>query len=370
MDSWLTKIRSFFSGTQTEDERPPEVESRLYAFESELGVTFHNRDLLAQALTHRSFLGCTGGDPNLSNERMEFLGDAVLELIVIEFLYRMYPDDREGALTKRKGLLVSRKVLASSADWMRLGEFILLSDAERESGGTARSSILADTMEAVIGAIYLDQGLPGARDFVENRLLVHADRIFKDLSKANFKSQLQEHVQAQFKTHPRYRVVTEVGPDHRKLFTVEVMVRGRLLGRGQGYNKKEAQQSAARNAMLRLKREASREKIGEDAGAEFESSGADSTSPPESVPTIPNSVPASASPSSASQDDAAASSVPSNAPTPAAADPSSTPPTPVDPSSTRPSHEPPKSRSNVAASALSPSPTSPSAGIPPGDHRV
>ena len=263
MDRWLAKIRSLFAGVSPDEivsvsHDSGATRARLDAFQRDLEVTFIDLALLEQALTHRSYLGSSGGDPALSNERMEFLGDAVLELIVIEYLYGAHPEDREGALTKRKGLLVSRKVLASSAEWMKLGDYVLLSEAERESGGSSRSSILADTFEAVVGAIYLDQGLEPARRFVQKRLLVHADRIFHDLSRANFKSCLQEHVQACFKTHPRYRVVTEVGPDHRKLFTVEVTVHRQLLGRGQGYNKKEAQQSAARNAILKLERDAAR----------------------------------------------------------------------------------------------------------------
>ncbi|MEZ4649128.1 MAG: ribonuclease III [Candidatus Eisenbacteria bacterium] len=286
MDSWLAKVRALFVGVISDE---PDVsphssasnQARLEAFQRDLEVQFLDLALLEQALTHRSYLGSCGGDPALSNERMEFLGDAVLELIVIEYLYRNHPEDREGALTKRKGLLVSRKVLASSAEWMKLGDYVLLSEAERESGGSARSSILADTFEAVVGAIYLDQGLEAARRFVRDRLLIHANRIFQDLSRANFKSQLQEYVQASYKTHPRYRVVTEVGPDHRKLFTVEVNVRGQLLGRGQGYNKKEAQQSAARNAMLRLERDAAR------TGGQFPGPLADTPLEPADEPAIP-----------------------------------------------------------------------------------
>jgi ribonuclease-3 len=189
---------------------------------------------------------------------MEFLGDAVLELIVIEHLYAHYPSEREGHLTKKKGLLVSRKVLADSAKWMQLGRFVFLSDAERGAGGETRTSILADAFEAVIGAIYLDQGLGAARRFIRKTLLTHTDDILKDLG-ANWKSQLQELVQAHYRTHPRYRVVTEIGPDHRKLFTVEVSVRGELLGRGQGYNKKDAQQSSARDALVQLETRAALE---------------------------------------------------------------------------------------------------------------
>jgi ribonuclease III len=249
-------IRRFWSrlvrGSAEEAAAPPEVARILERFQRSIGVRFRDQDLLRQALTHRSFLGCNGADPRLSNERIEFLGDAVLELTVIEFLYAAYPDDREGSLTKKKGLLVSRDVLAQCAEKMGLGASILLSEAERESGGGARFSILADAFESVIGALYLDQGLEVARGFVERRLLEYADSILQDQSLSNYKSLLQEHVQARFKTHPRYRVVSESGPDHLKLFTIEVSVRGNLLGRGQGHNKKEAEQTAARDAMSRL----------------------------------------------------------------------------------------------------------------------
>jgi ribonuclease III len=229
-----------------------DVHEILDRFQEQIGVRFRDQNLLRQALTHRSFLGSNGGDPRRSNERIEFLGDAVLELAVIEFLFQSYPDDREGSLTKKKGLLVSRDVLAQCADRMGLGRSILLSDAEREAGGRARASILSDTFESIIGAIHLDQGLEVARRFVYGHLLVYADSILQDQSLSNHKSLLQEFVQARFKTHPRYRVVTESGPDHLKLFTVEVTIRGTMLGRGQGHNKKEAEQAAARDALARL----------------------------------------------------------------------------------------------------------------------
>ena len=231
---------------------PPEIQEVLDRFQSQIGVRFRDPGVLRQALTHRSFLGSNGADAKLSNERIEFLGDAVLELAVIEFLYQAYPEDREGSLTKKKGLLVSRDVLAQCAERMGLGQSVLLSEAERESGGGSRTSILADAFEAVIGAIHLDQGLDDARRFVRKRLLQDADAILEDQTLSNHKSQLQELVQARFKTHPRYRVVTESGPDHMKLFTIEVSVRGNLLGRGQGNNKKEAEQRAAWDALKQL----------------------------------------------------------------------------------------------------------------------
>lgn len=252
--SWPEWIQSFWDGLRG---RPaPAVstapESRLAAFQEAWALRFRDAQLLRQALTHRSFLGSNGGDARHSNERMEFLGDAVLELIVVQHLYRAYPGDREGDLTKKKGQLVCRDVLARRALELRLGDYILLSDAERDSGGDTRDNILADAFEAVIGALFLDQGLPAAREFVETRLLIKADEILRDPRRTNYKSELQELVQARYRTHPRYRVVTENGPDHKKVFTVEVTVRGCLLGRGQGLNKKEAEQNAAANALTQV----------------------------------------------------------------------------------------------------------------------
>jgi ribonuclease-3 len=230
----------------------PDVRAVLEAFQDRIGPRFRDQELVRQALTHRSFLGSSGGDPALSNERIEFLGDAVLELTVIEFLYAAFPDDREGNLTKKKGLLVSREVLAQCAERMGLGDFVLLSDAEREAGGSGRSSILADTFEAVIGAVYLDAGLEDARRFARRHILCHAGAILRDQSLSNHKSLLQELVQARFRTHPRYRVISEVGPDHHKMFRVEVSIRGRHLGHGRGWSKKEAEQAAAQDALAAL----------------------------------------------------------------------------------------------------------------------
>jgi len=232
--------------------RPEGAPASLAAFQTAWGLQFRDDALLRQALTHRSFLGGNSLDSRFSNERMEFLGDAVLELIVVQYLYHRYPNDREGDLTKKKGQLVCRDVLAKRALELHLGDYVLLSDAERDSGGDQRENILADAFEAVIGALYLDQGLEAAREFVHRQLLFGADDILADPRRANHKSELQELVQARYRTHPRYRVVTENGPDHKKLFTVDVTVRGRMLGSGSGYNKKEAEQNAAANALVRI----------------------------------------------------------------------------------------------------------------------
>ncbi len=227
-------------------------EIKLAEFQSHLGLRFDRPILLRKALTHRSYLQGNGDNVELSNERLEFLGDSVLELIVNEHLYRCYPGKREGDLTKMKSLLVSRSVLARRARSINLGTFVLLSEAEQEAGGRRRTSILADTYEAVLGAIYLDRGFEAARMFVEHNLLSSAEKILSDRAHTNYKNILQELVQAEYKTHPRYRTSSEEGPDHEKIFTVEVNVHGKSFGEGRGTNKKQAEQEAARSALARL----------------------------------------------------------------------------------------------------------------------
>jgi ribonuclease-3 len=148
---------------------------------------------------------------------------------------------------------VSRSILSNQAKAMDLGRFLFLSEAERDSGGRHRASILADSFEAVVGSIYLDGGLGEARRFLSHHLLHEAERILRDRKFTNYKSLLQEYVQAEFKTYPRYRISSQSGPDHKKVFTVDVSVRGRKLGEGRGTNKKKAEQSAAKNALESLR---------------------------------------------------------------------------------------------------------------------
>jgi ribonuclease-3 len=247
----LRALIQHFLGRPTQAKTGDE-EVKLAEFQSYLGLRFERPILLRKALTHRSYLQGNGDNVELSNERLEFLGDSVLELIVNEHLYRCYPGKREGDLTKMKSLLVSRGVLARRARAINLGTFVLLSEAEQEAGGRRRTSILADTYEAVLGAIYLDRGFEAARMFVEHNLLSDAEKILSDRAHTNYKNILQEHVQAEYKTHPRYRTSSEEGPDHEKIFTVEVNVHGKSFGEGRGTNKKQAEQEAARSALARL----------------------------------------------------------------------------------------------------------------------
>jgi ribonuclease-3 len=232
----------------------PEVDpdDNVARFCGAIGTPCRDPQTFRQALTHRSYLAENGQSRGESNERMEFLGDSVLELVVNEYLYGRYVSSREGDLTKKRSLLVSRAILARKARELGLGAYLFLSDAEDDAGGRRRDSILADGYEAVVGAIYLDQGIEAARGFIHRTLLADAPGILSDQAHLNFKSLLQEHVQSSSRSQPRYRVCSESGPDHEKTFVVEVVVRGTVLGEGSGRNKKEAEQVAAKDALMRL----------------------------------------------------------------------------------------------------------------------
>jgi ribonuclease-3 len=171
---------------------------------------------------------------------------------VNEHLYATYTKREEGRLTKIKSLLVSEAVLSKRAEDLALGRFVLLSDNERQSGGGSRASILADAFEAVIGAIYLDSGLPAARRFIERHLLDGMDELLEVDEYKNYKSMIQEHAQRKLGARPRYRVVSAKGPEHQRVFFVELKLGGRAVGRGEGKNKKEAEQAAARSALAKL----------------------------------------------------------------------------------------------------------------------
>ena len=214
-------------------------------------IHFKDPELLRLALTHRSYLSVSGKGARASNERLEFLGDSVLGLVTSEFLYRAHPTEHEGELTKTKSLLVSKAILSRRALAMGLGRFVFMSHSEVESGGRQRLSILADGFESVVAAIYLDQGFETAREFIHRWLLNDAREISADKRHTNYKSHLQEYVQSTFRTHPVYRIRSEMGPDHSKQFMVDVMVGRRLMGSGKGRNKKEAEQAAARDALER-----------------------------------------------------------------------------------------------------------------------
>jgi ribonuclease III len=219
--------------------------------ESSLGYRFNDLQLLITSFKHRSYSQAVDGSVNLSNERFEFLGDSVLNMIVSHRLFVQHPEFQEGDLTKIKSNLVSKKSAVLAAKKIGLEKYILLNDSEENSGGRNRSSIIADTYEAVIGAIFLDGGYDAARNFVMRTLFDNVDYYLE--LETNYKSMLLEMVQGERMGHPVYMTVSETGPDHDKEFTVEVLVKGHVIGRGIGKNKKDAQQLSAKEGVEKLK---------------------------------------------------------------------------------------------------------------------
>ncbi len=232
-----------------------ELNANLVAVEAKLGYRFQDRTLLGNALLHRSHVHFTGQDREQSNERLEFLGDAVLGLVTNEELYHTYPDRSEGDLTKMKSLLVCGAHLSEVAMEFDLGAHIRMSRSEAATGGRQRSSILADTTEALIGAVYLDGGLKPAREVIRRIVLKGSESILAVRSLRNYKSRLQELIQSRYKSPPRYRVVKVAGPDHDRIFKVSVAFNGEVLGTGEGHNKKTAEQRAARVALEKFERD-------------------------------------------------------------------------------------------------------------------
>ncbi len=235
-------------------EPEADLHESIAKLESKLEYRFTDTALVVTALLHRSHIQVTKGSRMLSNERLEFLGDAVLGLVVNQFLYHRYPDRAEGDLTKMKSLLVCGSRLSEVAGDLDLGRHIRMSRSEAATGGRHRSSILADTMEALIGAVFLDGGLAAATRVVERVVLVDSDDILSRPSFGNYKSKLQEIIQARFKSPPRYRVLSADGPDHARLFKVGVVFNGVTLGYGIGRNKKGAEQMAAAEALQQLEK--------------------------------------------------------------------------------------------------------------------
>lgn len=215
-----------------------------------ISYRFRDVSLLRLAMTHRSCLS-EDSDHQESNERLEFLGDAVLGLVVTEALYRKYPEATEGELTKAKSYIVSREVLARRAGDLGLGKFLIIGEGEEQSGGRKRASILSDAFEALLGAIYLDGGLASSRRFINRHLLKELDEGSHRFH-YNYKSMLLEYAQGNGMRAPTYRTLKETGPDHQKNFTVEVEVDGKILGIGKGSRKKRAEQEAARQAVGEL----------------------------------------------------------------------------------------------------------------------
>ena len=219
----------------------------------ELGIHFNDVSLLEQAFVHSSYLNENPDFSLPNNERLEFLGDAVLDFIVAENLYVEFPELPEGDLTKTRAFLVCRETLAKVASLLKVGDWLLLGQGEETTGGRTRQSNLANTMEALIGAICLDQGLEKAREFILKQTKPLKERIRAGKIKPNYKKLLQEFTQKKTQLMPTYYMVEAIGPDHDKQFTVEVMIGGEVLGRGMGKRKKDAEVEAARLAWEKLR---------------------------------------------------------------------------------------------------------------------
>lgn len=222
----------------------------LNEFQSKIGYTFKNRHLLEQALTHSSYANEKHMKKHSDNERLEFLGDAVLEIVSSEFLFINYPQKPEGELTKLRASIVCEPTLALCTKPLDLGKYLRLGRGEDHTGGRKRKSILSDALEAVIGAIYLDGGFTNAKEFVLRFIMTDIEnkQLFYDS-----KTILQEIVQEKGTHLVEYRLIKEEGPDHNKSFTVDVLVSGQVMGTGVGHTKKAAEQEAAYQAIRKMK---------------------------------------------------------------------------------------------------------------------
>lgn len=229
-----------------------EHSKKFLELEKKIGYTFENFDLLVNALTHSSYANEHRIPYTGNNERLEFLGDAVLEVTSSEFLFHKYPELQEGKLTKKRASMVCEPTLALCARDIPLGDYLLLGKGEEATGGRKRDSIVSDALEALIGAIYLDGGFANAKEFIYKYILndIENKQLFYDS-----KTTLQEIVQGQYEEDVRYVLVKEEGPDHNKSFYVEAVLGEQILGEGCGHTKKAAEQQAAYCAIKKLKQE-------------------------------------------------------------------------------------------------------------------
>lgn len=227
----------------------------LNLLQKTIKIKFKNQLILQQAMTHKSYANENRNKSARDNERLEFLGDAVLNLVISDTIFKMYRDYPEGELAKTRAVVVSAPTLARTAKKIELGKYLYLGKGEAMTGGRNRDSILADALEALIGAIYLDCGLAEVTDFIKKYLFDEIQLVESGEHIQDYKTILQEEIQKRSNTRPLYSVVNEEGPDHDKLFTVQVKYKSSVIGTGTGKNKKEAQQRAAANAITKLTEE-------------------------------------------------------------------------------------------------------------------
>jgi len=219
------------------------------AFEQKIGVVFSNKQTLRQAFVHRSYLNENKNVGLAHNERLEFLGDAVLELVVTDYLFHRFPETDEGVLTSYRAALVNAITLSSASEALGVNEFLLLSHGEKKDTGRARQYILADAFEAITGAIYEDRGYEAAKGFIASTIFPRLDEVLKSGNWIDAKSRFQEAAQENTGITPSYKTVRETGPDHDKHFTVGVFLADVKVAEGDGKSKQEAEQEAARNAI-------------------------------------------------------------------------------------------------------------------------
>jgi len=224
---------------------------QLQILQQKLKVKFKDKSLLYRALTHRSYVNEVGKSLKY-NERLEYLGDSVLALVVNEYLFKRYSSYFEGELAKIKSAVVSEDTLAKVADDLKLGSFIFMGKGEEQNGGRERPSILANTLEALMGAIYLDLGLKASKRFVLSLLKSDIERINDLTYLRDPKTTLQEHVQKKYKERPEYKVIKESGPDHNKFFTVKLIIHGNDISTGIGSSKRKAEMDAAKEALEKI----------------------------------------------------------------------------------------------------------------------
>lgn len=229
-----------------------EEKKRLKVFEKKLGYKFKKTLLLKRALTHKSHINEMKLSPLENNERLEFLGDAVLELAISHLLMEEFEDHPEGELSKLRAAIVNENQLAELAQEIELGNYLYLGRGEDQTGGREKPSLLSDAYEAVLGAIYLDRGLKKAFQVVQKHYAEIIHRVGQEGFAKDYKTRLQEEIQARFRSVPRYQLVRAVGPDHSKIFEVSLYVQDELYSVGRGKSKKSAEQDAAKQALERL----------------------------------------------------------------------------------------------------------------------
>mgnify|MGYP002412672324 CR=1 FL=1 len=219
-----------------------------------IGIEFKNKKLLKTAFTHRSYLNENRGQGLENNERLEFLGDAVLELIISSFLFTNYPNKTEGDLTSIRAAIVRTESLADESRRLDIGKYLKMSKGEEDSGGKEKEYLLANLYESVLGAIYLESGYKTCEDFVSKTLLQKVEKIISEKLFIDPKTKVQELMQSKFKVTPTYEIIKEDGPDHDKVFTVGLFMDNKKLSEGYGHSKQKAEEDAAKNAIDKIEK--------------------------------------------------------------------------------------------------------------------